>query len=83
MAIHLVLDFFGENSLTQTGPYITQKAYVKPNMKRIEAKIQQLEETENAKHDKALRIILSPSTLLALNFQKMIDTNIDETDNPK
>ena len=40
IAIHFVFDFLGENSLTHTGPYITQNAYVKPSRNLIIASIQ-------------------------------------------
>lgn len=62
IAIHLVFDFLGENSFTQTGPYITQKAYVKPSINLIAASNHQLEETENIKQATALAIILNPRT---------------------
>jgi hypothetical protein len=68
IAIHLVLLLRGENSLIHTGAYITQKAYVKPSINRIETKSHQLLDTEKIKQAIALEIILKPKTLFAFTF---------------
>ena len=83
IAIHLVLESLGENSLTQTGPQITQKAQVNPNMNLIEQRRKWLLDTENIKHATAFAIIEIPNTKLALLNWKVEETNKLETERPK
>lgn len=67
-AIHVAFDPLGENSLTQTGPYMTQKACVNPNMNLIVYSKSKLYVAEKTKHAKALRIMKIPRTHFALSF---------------